>query len=152
MKTLVHKLLMCRVRPYYIYQCDLINGSSPCGHRGEGVEIIEGLRGHTPLHCAPIRHRRARRRRQVPIIGYVLYRQRKNRDRNYEAKLRYPKPGTRTFNSPHGKCTTSISTRSAFPPPAARFTTEEARRAMLHALLHPVFFFSQLLLKFTLAY
>jgi lysine 2,3-aminomutase len=25
MKTLVHKLLMCRVRPYYLYQCDLIN-------------------------------------------------------------------------------------------------------------------------------
>ena len=28
MKALVQKLLMCRVRPLYIYQCDLINGSA----------------------------------------------------------------------------------------------------------------------------
>ncbi|MFA9219015.1 MAG: DHHA1 domain-containing protein, partial [Sphingomonadaceae bacterium] len=28
MRTLVHKLLRCRVRPYYLYQCDLIKGSS----------------------------------------------------------------------------------------------------------------------------
>ena len=28
MKSLVHKLLKCRVRPYYLYQCDLIEGSS----------------------------------------------------------------------------------------------------------------------------
>ncbi|MEM9018458.1 MAG: KamA family radical SAM protein, partial [Verrucomicrobiota bacterium] len=28
MKTLVQKLLMCRVRPYYLYQLDLIQGSS----------------------------------------------------------------------------------------------------------------------------
>ena len=27
-KELVHKLLMCRVRPYYLYQCDLIEGSA----------------------------------------------------------------------------------------------------------------------------
>src|SRR6266542_4436577 len=48
MKTLVHKLLMCRVRPYYIYQCDLINGSSHLRTSvAKGIEIIEGLRGHT---------------------------------------------------------------------------------------------------------
>ena len=28
MRTLIHKLLMMRVRPYYLYQCDLINGSA----------------------------------------------------------------------------------------------------------------------------
>src|SRR5438105_15913468 len=47
MKTLVHKLLMCRVRPYYIYQCDLINGSS---HRrtsaAQGSGISRSWRSH----------------------------------------------------------------------------------------------------------
>lgn len=33
MKALVQKLLMCRVRPYYIYQCDLISGVPTCGPR-----------------------------------------------------------------------------------------------------------------------
>jgi lysine 2,3-aminomutase len=48
MKTLVHKLLMCRVRPYYLYQLDLIQGSSHLqAPVAKGIEIIEGLRGHT---------------------------------------------------------------------------------------------------------
>src|SRR5688572_3714265 len=48
MKTLVQKLLMCRVRPYYVYQCDLITGSSHLRSSvAKGMEIIEGLRGHT---------------------------------------------------------------------------------------------------------
>ena len=54
MKTLVHKLLMCRVRPYYIYQCDLINGSSHLRSSvAKGIEIIEGLRGHTTGYAVP---------------------------------------------------------------------------------------------------
>ena len=53
-KALVHKLLMCRVRPYYLYQCDLINGSSHLRTSvAEGVEIIEGLRGHTTGYAVP---------------------------------------------------------------------------------------------------
>jgi lysine 2,3-aminomutase len=53
-KTLVHKLLMCRVRPYYLYQCDLINGSSHLRTPvEEGVSIIEGLRGHTTGYAVP---------------------------------------------------------------------------------------------------
>lgn len=54
MKTLVHKLLMCRVRPYYLYQMDLISGS---GHLrapvARGIEIIEQLRGHTTGYAIP---------------------------------------------------------------------------------------------------
>ncbi len=54
MKELVHKLLLCRVRPYYLYQCDLIQGSkhlrSPVG---KGLEIIEGLRGFTSGYAIP---------------------------------------------------------------------------------------------------
>lgn len=53
-KALVHKLLMCRVRPYYLYQCDLIHGSSHLRTAvSEGVEIIEGLRGHTTGYAVP---------------------------------------------------------------------------------------------------
>jgi lysine 2,3-aminomutase len=53
-QALVHKLLMCRVRPYYLYQCDLINGSSHLRTPvAEGVEIIEGLRGHTTGYAVP---------------------------------------------------------------------------------------------------
>lgn len=53
-KELVHKLLMCRVRPYYLYQCDLIKGSSHLRTSiAKGIEIIEGLRGHTTGYAIP---------------------------------------------------------------------------------------------------
>ena len=53
-KALVHKLLMCRVRPYYLYQCDLINGSSHLRTPvAEGISIIEALRGHTTGYAVP---------------------------------------------------------------------------------------------------
>src|SRR6218665_609653 len=53
-KALVHKLLMCRVRPYYLYQCDLITGSSHLRTSvAEGVGIIEDLRGHTTGYAIP---------------------------------------------------------------------------------------------------
>lgn len=54
MKSLVHKLLMCRVRPYYLYQCDLIKGSSHLrASVAKGIEIIESLRGHTTGYAVP---------------------------------------------------------------------------------------------------
>lgn len=54
MKSLVHKLLMCRVRPYYLYQCDLIQGSSHLRTSvADGIEIIEQLRGHTTGYAVP---------------------------------------------------------------------------------------------------
>lgn len=53
-KALVHKLLMCRTRPYYLYQCDLIKGSSHLRTSvAKGIEIIEGLRGHTTGYAIP---------------------------------------------------------------------------------------------------
>jgi lysine 2,3-aminomutase len=53
-KALVQKLLMCRVKPYYLYQCDLITGSSHLRTPvAEGVAIIEGLRGHTTGYAIP---------------------------------------------------------------------------------------------------
>lgn len=54
MKKLVNDLVKIRVRPYYIYQCDLSNGlehfRTPVA---KGIEIIEGLRGHTSGYCVP---------------------------------------------------------------------------------------------------
>lgn len=54
MKALVHKLLMCRVRPYYLYQCDLIAGSDHLrASVRKGLEIMESLRGHTTGYAVP---------------------------------------------------------------------------------------------------
>jgi lysine 2,3-aminomutase len=48
MKALVHGLMKMRVRPYYLYQCDPVRGSEHLRTTvGKGLEIIEGLRGHT---------------------------------------------------------------------------------------------------------
>jgi lysine 2,3-aminomutase len=54
MKDLCHRLLMMRVRPYYIYQCDPISGSAHFRTSvSKGLEIIEGLRGHTTGYAVP---------------------------------------------------------------------------------------------------
>ena len=54
MKSLVHKLLTVRVRPYYIYQCDLSEGISHFRTPvSKGIEIIEHLRGHTTGFAVP---------------------------------------------------------------------------------------------------
>jgi lysine 2,3-aminomutase len=53
-KTLVQKLLRCRVRPYYLYQCDLIQGSSHLRTSvRKGIDIIQHLRGHTTGYGVP---------------------------------------------------------------------------------------------------
>lgn len=53
-RQLVHDLVKMRVRPYYLYQCDLVKGA---GHFrtsvSKGIEIIEGLRGHTSGYAVP---------------------------------------------------------------------------------------------------
>ncbi|MDO9567433.1 MAG: KamA family radical SAM protein [Candidatus Desulfaltia sp.] len=54
MKNLMHHLLKMRVRPYYLYQCDLITGSSHFRTSiDKGLEIIQGLRGHTSGYAVP---------------------------------------------------------------------------------------------------
>jgi len=54
MKKLVHELLQIRVRPYYIYQCDLVRGTqhfrTPVA---TGINIMEKLRGHTSGYAVP---------------------------------------------------------------------------------------------------
>jgi lysine 2,3-aminomutase len=54
MKAHVQKLLMCRVKPYYIYQCDLISGSAHLRVSvRKGLEIMDKLRGHTTGYAVP---------------------------------------------------------------------------------------------------
>ena len=54
MRALTQKLLMCRVKPYYLYQCDLIAGSAHLrASVRKGLEIMEGLRGHTTGYAVP---------------------------------------------------------------------------------------------------
>ena len=58
MKAHVQKLLMCRVKPYYLYQCDLIAGSAHLrASVRKGIEIMEAIaRAHDRLRRAAIRH------------------------------------------------------------------------------------------------
>lgn len=53
-RKLVQDLVRIRVRPYYLYQCDLVEGA---GHFrtpvAKGIEIMEGLRGHTSGFAVP---------------------------------------------------------------------------------------------------
>ncbi len=54
LKRLYHGLLMRRVRPYYLYQCDPITGSSHFRTSvDKGLEIMQGLRGHTTGYAVP---------------------------------------------------------------------------------------------------
>ncbi|HET8846777.1 MAG TPA: lysine 2,3-aminomutase [Ktedonobacteraceae bacterium] len=54
LRALVHKLVSNRVRPYYLYQCDLVRGS---GHFrtpvARGIELMEALHGHTSGYAIP---------------------------------------------------------------------------------------------------
>jgi lysine 2,3-aminomutase len=53
-KELVHKLVLNRVRPYYLYQCDLSEGLSHFRTPiGKGIEIMESLIGHTTGFAVP---------------------------------------------------------------------------------------------------
>jgi len=53
-KELMHKLLLMRVRPYYLYQTDLTRGTNHFRARVEvGIQIIQALRGHTTGFAVP---------------------------------------------------------------------------------------------------
>ena len=54
MKALVQSLMKMRVRPYYLYQCDLVSGTSHFRTTVQkGIDIIRGLRGHTSGYAVP---------------------------------------------------------------------------------------------------
>ena len=54
MRDLMHTLVKNRVRPYYIYICDLSIGIEHFRTTvSKGIEIMEGLRGHTSGYAVP---------------------------------------------------------------------------------------------------
>jgi lysine 2,3-aminomutase len=54
LKDLFHALLKIRVRPYYLYQCDPVVGTSHLRTTvAKGIELIAGLRGHTSGYAVP---------------------------------------------------------------------------------------------------
>ncbi len=107
MRAHVQKLLMCRVKPYYIYQCDLIAGSAHLRSSvRNGLEIMDALRGHTSGYAVPQYVIDAPGGGgKVPVSPeYVLSR---NADRvvirNYEGRVfEYPetRDGTPSFAAP----------------------------------------------------
>jgi lysine 2,3-aminomutase len=105
MRALLHKLLMCRVKPYYLYQCDLIAGSAHLrASVRRGLEIMDGLRGHTTGYAVPQYVIDAPGGGgKVPVNpDYILQR---NGDRvlvrNFEGKVfEYPEPDHSTSAAP----------------------------------------------------
>jgi len=100
MKALLHGLLKIRVRPYYLYQCDPIPGSAHFRTPVErGLEIIEGLRGHTTGYAVPTYVIDAPGGGgKIPLIPeYVIGREGDDLLlRNYEGRVfHYPDPGGR---------------------------------------------------------
>jgi lysine 2,3-aminomutase len=54
LKELMHKLLMMRVRPYYLYQADLTRGTNHFRTRVEtGLQVMQALRGYTTGFAVP---------------------------------------------------------------------------------------------------
>lgn len=99
MRQLVHGLLKRRVKPYYLYQCDPITGSAHFRTPvSKGIEIIEGLRGHTTGYAVPHFVIDAPRGGgKIPLLPEYIV----GRDgddlllRNFEGNVyRYPDPGS----------------------------------------------------------
>lgn len=54
LKTLFQRLVAERIRPYYLYQCDLVDGAAAFRTPvAKGIQIMEELRGHTSGYAIP---------------------------------------------------------------------------------------------------
>jgi len=110
MKALVQKLLSCRVRPYYLYQLDLIKGSSHLKVPvSKGMEIMEGLRGFTTGYGVPqyVIDAPGGGGKVPANPGYILYHDNeKVVMRNYEGKVfEYPEGDEVEQPEKHEGCT-----------------------------------------------
>ena len=117
MKQLMHKLLKIRVRPYYIYQCDLAQGTSHFRTSvSVGIRIMELLRGYTTGYAVPTYVIDAPGGGgKVPINpAYVIARSRKGTIfKNYEGKVFvYPENGTPKLQITKNKI---LNTKSVVP-------------------------------------
>ena len=115
MKKLVQELLKIRVRPYYIYQCDLAMGTEHFRTSvATGIQIMEKLRGHTTGYAVPTYVVDAPGGGgKIPLQpDYVVSKGRgKIVLRNYEGKVfEYPEPNIIEF-----KKTRSVGEEKAVP-------------------------------------
>jgi lysine 2,3-aminomutase len=102
MKKLVQELLKIRVRPYYIYQCDLATGTEHFRTSvATGIQIIEKLRGHTTGYAVPTYVVDAPGGGgKIPLEPVYLVSRGKGKVvlRNYEGKIfEYPEPNIIEF-------------------------------------------------------
>ena len=102
MKKLVHELLKIRVRPYYIYQCDLATGTEHFRTSvATGIQIIEKLRGYTTGYAVPTYVVDAPGGGgKIPVEPVYLVSRGKGKVvlRNYEGKIfEYPEPNIIEF-------------------------------------------------------
>ena len=102
MKKLVQELLKIRVRPYYIYQCDLATGTEHFRTSvATGIQIIEKLRGHTTGYAVPTYVVDAPGGGgKIPVEPVYLVSRGKGKVvlRNYEGKVfEYPEPNILEF-------------------------------------------------------
>ena len=113
MKDLMHKLVRNRVRPYYVYQCDLVHGA---GHFrtpvSAGIQIIESLRGHTSGFAVPTFVIDAPRGGgKIPVMPNYVLSQSADRVvvRNFEGFITtYAEPGKYDWHDP-ASCPSCLS-------------------------------------------
>ncbi len=113
MKKLTHELLKIRVRPYYIYQCDLARGT---GHFrtpvSVGINIMEKLRGHTSGYAVPTYVVDAPGGGgKIPVSPNYIISQAKGQFilRNYEGKIYTYFEDSTSYISGQKKCFTKVS-------------------------------------------
>ncbi len=102
MKRLMQELLKIRVRPYYIYQCDLAMGTEHFRTSiATGIQIMEKLRGHTTGYAVPTYVVDAPGGGgKIPVEPVYMISRGKGKVvlRNYEGKLfEYPEPNIIEF-------------------------------------------------------
>ncbi|MDP3051620.1 MAG: lysine 2,3-aminomutase, partial [Eubacteriales bacterium] len=108
-KDLMHRLLQIRVRPYYLYQCDLSPGIEHFRTSvAKGIEIIELLRGHTSGLAVPTFVVDAPAGGgKIPVAPQYLISQSESKVilRNYEGVISaYNEPTTRNGCQDCGEC------------------------------------------------
>lgn len=129
-KALVHGLVRARVRPYYIYQCDLSEGlehfRTPVS---KGIEIIEHLRGHTSGYAVPTFVIDAPGGGgKIPVGPNYVVSQSPGKIvlRNYEGRIAaYPEPEHGDTHDPE-HCTYCQAAKSKREGVAALLSTEKA--------------------------
>lgn len=117
-KALVRKLVKNRIRPYYLYQCDLAKGISHFRTSvAKGIEIIESLRGHTSGLCIPQFVVDAPGGGgKIPVNPQYLISQSENKIvlRNYEGKL-FTYQETTSSSTDCANCTSCLAKQGENP-------------------------------------